>query len=117
MYSLFGPLWFTFGGPHVGDLGYEHLLLPYDEFLDRVRQVGDAWQIRWAEDHCYNRLTLDGYVREFEKYFVIRRLAIAGSPDGVRFRAEHPVQWAQLVREFGEPALLTRLASVVATPN
>lgn len=117
IYSLFGPMWFTYGGPHVGQLGYEHLLLPRESFLDRVREVGDPWQVRWAEQDCYNRLTLEGYLQEFEKHFTVQRLAVAGSPDGERFRAERPTEWARLAQEFGEAALLTRLASVLATPN
>src|SRR4051794_11804341 len=73
LYSLFGPMWFTHGGPHIAALGYDHLLLPYKQFLLRVREVGDPWQIRWAEQHFYNRLTLEGYLEEFNRYFSIVR--------------------------------------------
>ena len=115
VYSYFGPLWFTYGGPHVGSLAYEHLLLPYGEFLDKVREIGEPWQVRWAEQHFYNRLTLPGYVDIFQRYFHIRRLAVVGSPPGQRYKRDHPDEWRELSGRYGEPALVTNLASIVAT--
>jgi SAM-dependent methyltransferase len=114
MYSIFGPLWFTHCGPHIGSLGYDHLLLSPVDFLTRVREIGEPWQIRWAEDDFYNRLTLQGYLQLFERHFTVRRLAVVGCPGGLRFRKTNPEDWERLVEEHGEPALLTRLASVIA---
>ena len=113
-YSLFGPLWFTCDGPHVG-IGYDHLLLSREGFIERVRQVGLPWQVRFVEQDLFSHLKLQDYLNLFDRYFSVERVAIAGSPEGERFKCEQPDIWRTMTKEVDEVDLLTRLVSVFAT--
>lgn len=112
-HAVFGPLWHTFGGCHVTELGYDHLLLDREVVLAKARAVGNGWE-HWLELDLFNRLRLDSYLDEIEQRFIIDRLVIADSREGRRFRAVHPDRWKQLVDAYAERDLLVRLVSVVA---
>lgn len=112
-HAVFGPLWHTFGGSHVTELGYDHLLLDGDAILAKARDVGHGWE-HWLELDLFNRLRLDDYLAAIEHRFVVERLVIADSREGRRFRAEHPDQWKRLLAAHAERDLLVRLVSVVA---
>jgi SAM-dependent methyltransferase len=113
LYALFGPLWHTHGGSHVGDLAYDHLLLPPEHVLERARTMGNGWEW-WLERGLFNGLRLEDYLRMIEQRFRVVRLVLAGSPAGERFRDDNPVTWCRLTREHSERDLLVRLVSVVA---
>lgn len=112
-HAVFGPLWHTFGGSHVAELGYDHLLLDREEVLVKARSVGNGWE-HWLELDLFNRLQLDDYLTEIEQRFSIERLVIADSREGRRFRAEHPDKWGELLKTYSERDLLVRLVSVIA---
>lgn len=113
--ALFGPLWFTHGGPHIGELAYDHLLLSREEFFHRASRIGNRWQVRWIEKDFYNRLTIDDYLAIFRRDFDVELVALAGSPDGRRYARSHPEQWRELEQRHGRRALLTRLVAVRLT--
>jgi SAM-dependent methyltransferase len=115
-YAYFGPLWTTYGGPHVGALAYDHLLVDDEEYLDAARQVGDGWE-HWLEAGLFNRLTFDQYLEALEAHFVIDRLGVVASRDGAAFRYQHPHVWAQLLERYDEKDLLINLVSVIARPR
>lgn len=115
-YALFGPLWFTYGGPHISALAYDHLLLPESDFEARAAELGDGWEL-WLQLGLFNRLALDDYLAEFSKIFVIDRLVISDSIEGRRFRKQHPEVWRTLLESRTEKDLLVRLVSVVARPR
>jgi hypothetical protein len=110
---VFGPLWHTFGGSHVSELGYDHLLLDREAILAKARDVGHGWE-HWLELDLFNRLRLDDYLAAIERRFVVERLVISDSREGRRFRAEHPDEWKRLLATHEERDLLVRLVSVVS---
>jgi SAM-dependent methyltransferase len=112
-YALFGPLWPTYGGSHVGALGYKHLTLPETELLAEARAVGEGWEL-WLEKGLFNKLRLREYMDALGKYFEIRRVVIALSTEGLAYRKDHPAHWATLRQQWDEQDLLVRLVSVSA---
>ena len=43
-------------------------------------------------------------------------IGVSGSPEGARYRDEHPDVWAQLRENYSEFELMTRLVGVVGRP-
>lgn len=115
-YAYFGPLWSTFGGPHVGALAYDHLLLDDDSYLEAAREVGGGWE-HWLEAGLFNRLAFDEYVALLERHFVIERLGVVASRDGAAFKDRDPQTWSRLCEQHDEKDLLTNLVSVIARPR
>ena len=114
--AWFGPLWTTFGGPHVADLAYDHLLVSESELLERARAVGDGWEY-WLELGLFNRYRYQDYLDSIGRHYDIRWLGIAGSAEGAKYRDEHPDVWRSLLETHDEIDLLTRLVGIVATPK
>lgn len=115
-FAYFGPLWKTYGGPHIGELAYDHLLVDEAEYLDAAREVGGGWE-HWLEQGLFNRLTLDDYLDAISDHFEIDRLGVVASREGLRFRQRSPETWSVLRRSHSERDLLTSLVSVVAKPR
>ena len=115
-YAYFGPLWTTFGGPHVGALGYDHLLLDDASYLEAAREIGDGWE-HWLEEGLFNRLTFDQYVELLERHFVIERLGVVASREGAAFKDRDPQTWERLLRDHDEKDLMINLVSVIARPR
>lgn len=113
VYALFGPLWFTYNGPHV-DTQYDHLLLSPEEYADRVREVGLPWQVRFVERDLFSHMKAEEYLNLFARHFALRRVVFAGSPDAERYRAANPRQWEELMSRYDELDLRTRLVCVLA---
>ncbi len=114
--AWFGPIWTTFGGPHVTELAYDHLLVDDRELCARARRVGDGWE-HWLENGLFNRFAYQQYLDAFAEHFDIEWLAVAGSGDGAAYRDEHPAVWERLLENYTEFDLLTRLVGVVAKPR
>ncbi|MDG2112540.1 MAG: methyltransferase domain-containing protein, partial [Actinomycetota bacterium] len=114
--AWFGPIWPTYGGSHISELGYDHLLLNGDELLARARRVGGGWEY-WLELGLFNNLRYQDYIDAISEHFEIEWLGVAGSRDGAMFRERHPQQWAYLRETWDEFDLLTRLVGVVARPR
>lgn len=115
-FAYFGPLWTTYGGPHVGQLGYDHLLTDDDSYLEAARRVGDGWE-HWLEAGLFNRLRFDEYIDHIERHFEIERLGVVASRKGLGFRQNHPNEWNRLRRSHSERDLLTNLVSVIGKPR
>jgi SAM-dependent methyltransferase len=107
----FGPLWHTYGGPHIGALGFEHLRIPWNEFLEKARAIGNGWE-RWIEEGLFNHLRLEEYLALFAKYFEVEFLLVVGSPDAEKFKNEHPHEWQELRANYSESDLTVRLVSM-----
>jgi SAM-dependent methyltransferase len=107
----FGPLWHTFGGPHIGELQFDHLLLPWDEYLSKAKTIGNGWEC-WLVEGLFNRLRLEDYLEAFGKYFDIKFLFIIGSPEAEKFKKAHPVEWQALRSKHFESDLTVRLVSL-----
>ena len=115
-YAYFGPLWSTFGGPHVGALEYDHLFLEPDDYLEAAREVGGGWE-HWLEEGLFNELRLEEYIELLEKHFHIERLGVVASKQGQAFRHRDPHKWAELLRTHEEHDLLVNLVSVIGRPR
>jgi len=107
----FGPLWHTCGGPHVGALEFDHLLMPWNEYLNKAKEVGNGWEC-WLERGLFNRLRLEEYLESFGKYFETKFLFVIGSPEAKRFKRSHPAKWRQLRERYSESDLMVRLVSL-----
>ncbi|MCP3934111.1 MAG: class I SAM-dependent methyltransferase [Actinomycetia bacterium] len=115
-YAYFGPLWRSYGGPHVGALAYDHLLVGDDAYLEAARQVGGGWE-HWLEEGLFNRLRFDDYIDKLSQHFEIERLGVVASTAGQEYRARDPHTWGRLKRDNDERDLLTNLVSVIAKPR
>ena len=115
-YAYFGPLWSTYGGPHVGALEYDHLMLDADDYLAAARAVGDGWE-HWLEEGLFNHLRLEDYLELLDRHFRIERLGVVASKQGQAFRHREPHTWAELLRSNEEHDLLVNLVSVIASPR
>jgi SAM-dependent methyltransferase len=107
----FGPLWHTYGGPHIGALGFEHLRIPWGEYLEKARAIGNGWE-RWIEEGLFNHLRLEEYLASFTKYFKVEFLLVIGSPDAEKFKKGHPREWQELRANYSESDLMVRLVSM-----
>ncbi len=114
--AYFGPLWSTYGGPHVGALAYDHLLLDDQTYLDAARNVGGGWE-HWLEAGLFNKLLFDDYLDAFERHFSIDRLGVVASREGEAFRHKDPHTWSRLLHNHDEKDLLINLVSVIASPK
>jgi SAM-dependent methyltransferase len=113
-YAYFGPLWRSYGGStHLGMLGYDHLMVPWEEYLRYAKLVGDGWE-HWAETGLFCRLSWDEIRELIEKYFEIERIALLGGADTRWFRRTYPSKWQRLLEKYPEKDLNFRLASVIA---
>jgi SAM-dependent methyltransferase len=113
----FGPLWHSYGGStHLGMLGYDHLTVPWDDYLHYARLVGDGWQY-WAERGLFCRLPWAEIHRLILKHFRIERLALLGSRDARSYRRTYPDKWKRLLSQYPESEIAFRLASVWARPQ
>lgn len=112
-YAHFGPLWHCYGGPHIGELGYDHLLLTREEFIEKARALNTGYS-HWLEKGLYNTCTLEDYLTLFRTWFQITRLALVGSSEGSAFKRTNPARWNLLLQRTEERHLLTRLVSVTA---
>lgn len=113
IYSLFGPLWYTYGGPHIGALEYDHLLMPIDEYIECAKKVGNGWEY-YVVNGLYNQLRFDEYLEIFKKYFRIHSVLVAGSPEGRNYRKKNPGKWRKLLSVYDEKDLLIRLVRIIA---
>jgi len=113
IHAFFGPLWHCYGGPHIGELEYDHLLLEREEFIAKARALNTGWSY-WLEKQLYNNLVLEEYLELFMRHFQIERLALVGSPAGSAYKKAHPDRWAVLLQRAREHNLLTRLVSITA---
>lgn len=113
IHAFFGPLWHCYGGPHIGALEYDHLLLEREQFIAKARALNTGWSY-WLEKQLYNNLVLEDYLDLFMRYFRVERLALVGSPEGNAYKKAHPDRWAVLLQSARERHLLTRLVSVTA---
>ena len=113
IHAFFGPLWHCYGGPHIGELEYDHLLLQRDQFIAKARALNTGWSY-WLEKQLYNNLVLEEYLALFTRYFHVERLALVGSPEGTTYKRAHPDRWAVLLQRAREHHLLTRLVSITA---
>lgn len=114
--AWFGPIWTTFGGPHMAELAYDHLLVDEDELLARARQIGSGWEY-WLELGLFNKLRYDDYLDLMREHFELEWVGVAGSSEGAAYRDAHPDTWEQLLQDHAELDLLTRLVGVVARPR
>jgi SAM-dependent methyltransferase len=108
-YAFCCPLWRTYGGPHVGCLGYDHLLLPDPEFIARAKAVGNGWE-HWLNLGLFNRLRFRELLEQVQRFFVVSHVGVIGSPEAERFRKRNPDVWAELRTRYDEEDLLIRLA-------
>jgi SAM-dependent methyltransferase len=110
----FGPLWHSYGGStHLGMLGYDHLTVPWDDYLRYARLVGDGWQ-HWAENGLFCKLPWAEVHQLLLKHFHIERLALLGSRDTRWYKRTYPEKWKRLLARYPESELAFRLASVWA---
>jgi SAM-dependent methyltransferase len=114
--AWFGPLWSTFGGSHVAELGFDHLLVSKEELLDRGRKVGDGREY-WLELDLFNRMKYDDYIELLERHFVLEWVSVAGSPEATDFRDNNPDMWSRLREHHDEMDLMVRLVGVVGRPR
>lgn len=112
-HAHFGPLWHCYGGPHVGELGYDHLLLTRQEFIEKARALNTGYSY-WLEEGLYNMCLLEDYLALFRSWFEITRLALVGSSEGSAFKRANPARWKLLLQRTEERHLLTRLVSITA---
>ena len=113
--AWYGPLWPTFGGPHVAELAYDHLLVDETSLIAKARAVGDGWEY-WLELGLFNELRYDDYLELMGRHFDIDWVGVAGSREGAHYRDQYPEVWSQLCAAHSEFDLLTRLVGVVARP-
>ena len=111
-YAFCCPLWLSFGGPHIGCLGFDHLLVSEEEFMAKARSVGRGWEY-WLEQGLFNRLRFRDLLKHMQQYFSLNRIGVIGSPDAERFRKENPQAWKQLRAGYDQEDLCIRLAVFV----
>lgn len=114
-FAQYGPLFYTFGGAHY--LGrYEHLWLSDEAFRDylRARDIPIERQegLRWLEQGMMSRRTYDEVDAALRSAFDVQHLILFVSPEGLRFRAERPDEWASLRSRYHERDLLVSGAAV-----
>lgn len=114
--AWFGPLWATFGRPHVTELAYGHLLVTEKELRERAQAVGGGWEYS-LEQGPFNRYRYQDYLDRIRHHYDIRWVGIAGSAEAARYRGAHPDEWRSLLQSHDEIDLLTRLVGIVATPK
>lgn len=114
--AWFGPLWCTFGGPHVADLAFDHLLVEPAELLKRARKVGDGWE-HWLELDLFNRMKYDEYIELLDRHFVLEWVGVSGSSDAAKFGDQHPDKWSRLLDHHDEMDLMVRSVGVVGRPR
>jgi len=104
IWADFGPLWYTYGGPHDDNIGYEQVILTDVELSKRFRP-GSEGELYW-KNGMFSRLRLSEYRSTLEKYFVMRQWGIGISTAGLRFKKAHPERWRDLCRTESEADLL-----------
>lgn len=114
IYVLWGPLWYSHGGPHIGALEYDHLLLPRQEFVAAAESAGNWWQSWFVRDDLFNRLTIDDYLCMIAERFDFVDLLLGGSIEAEEYESCQPAKWKQLRSEHSERALKVRHAQMVA---
>ncbi|MDQ6949655.1 MAG: class I SAM-dependent methyltransferase [Actinomycetota bacterium] len=112
-YAFCCPLWRTFGGSHVHDLGYDHLRLSEADLLERAIALRDGtyW---WLGKGLFNKLRFRDLLGHVEDRFDVIRVGVMEAPDGKRYRRTNPVDWAGLRQDHEEEDLLIRLVSLTA---
>lgn len=104
IWADFGPLWYTFGGPHEEAIGYDQVLLSDTEIATRFRPGSEA-ELYW-HNGMFSRLRVSEYRSILEKYFAIRHWGIGISSRGLRFKKAYPERWRELCRRQSEADLL-----------
>ena len=112
-YAFCCPLWRTYGGSHIHTAGYDHLRLPPSALIDRAKSQHDGsyW---WLEKGLFNRMRFRELFQVLEDRFEVLRIGIVEAPDGRKYRARYPNEWAALRGDFEEEDLLIRLVSFAA---
>jgi ubiquinone/menaquinone biosynthesis C-methylase UbiE len=105
MYAFIGPLWPTYGGCHVGSIGYRHLELKERDLKELVRKAVDG-EPKWELQGILNRLSFDNYLDCFKRFFSVEYLAITLSKQGLAYRRKHPGHWNSLLKRYREKDLL-----------
>lgn len=108
-YAFCCPLWWTYGGPHVGSLGFEHLLLSEEEFFVKAMTVGSGEEY-WLEKGLFNRLRFRDLLSNIKQYFNLERVGIIGSPQVEKFKNDNPQTWTALLEKYDEEDLSIRLS-------
>jgi SAM-dependent methyltransferase len=112
-YAFCCPLWWTYGGSHVHELGFDHLRLEESEYLDRAMKVEDgSWW--WLKEGLFNKLRFRDVLGLIEERFDVIRVGVIEAPDARRFRKDRPDVWSELRRVYDEEDLMIRLTSFVA---
>jgi SAM-dependent methyltransferase len=104
IWADFGPLWYTYGGPHDPNITYEQVTLSDDALAARFTP-GSEGELYWLNG-MFSRLRLSEYREILSKYFNIRRWHVGISGPGMRYRRAHPETWTKLCRLQSEADLL-----------
>jgi hypothetical protein len=104
IWADFGPLWYTYGGPHDDNIGYEQVVLSDAELSTRFRPGGEG-DLYWRNG-MFSRLRVGEYRSVLERYFEIRHWGIGISTRGLRFKKANPDRWRELCRKESEADLL-----------
>jgi Methyltransferase domain len=126
--AQWGPMWYSYSGDHISgelglEMGYQHLLLGTDEYLDyyksHPRNVNDAKRNipTWLELGLHNFAMYDEYILGLKKYFgEIINLQWLISPQGIGFRKRFPAIWERILdknKHITELDLLIQSAGIV----
>ncbi|MBK9180747.1 MAG: methyltransferase domain-containing protein [Acidimicrobiales bacterium] len=112
-YAFCCPLWHTYGGSHVWDLGYDHLIDDPGLFLERATGVGDGshW---WLEQGLFNKLRFAELYALVAERFELLSVGVIGTPDGRRVKRDEAATWCSLRGRYSEEDLMIRLVSFTA---
>lgn len=104
IWADFGPLWYTYGGPHDNNIAYEQVILGDAELAGRFSH-GSEGELYWLNG-MFSRLRVSEYRAILSKYFEIRRWHVGISGSGMRYRRENPDEWKKLCQRESEADLL-----------
>lgn len=128
MLHHFGPLYYSIGGDHcIGSYGpgtgFDHLLLPQDEYQRRIMDMDFFGALPYPQTFCnawavWNRFSFArvvDYLAAFEKHSELLTVHATILPEALEFRAQHPEQWKKLLDAgVAEQDLLVSALSVIA---
>lgn len=132
--ASFGPLYHSYGGDHFSSLrggfqdGYNHLLMPGDDYADYVRAVSvpgvdivDSQPqagLAYIQRDLFSHLTIDQYMKAFHASFQITYWKAHIEPMAREFRLKFPKEWKELLAAgYRELDLLASTLVVIGTKS
>jgi SAM-dependent methyltransferase len=119
IFANFGPLFHTYGGAHY-EGAYEHLWMSDEQLARYIERRGIASEMNdgllWLRHGMFSKLRYAEYIDILKRHCAIERLVLAVSQPALRYKREHPAEWAALTSRYAEEDLLTFSITVWMRP-